>query len=134
MIVKETQISGSQAISQLLEQLTQEEGFIVSVLTDSQGLSLAATASDGMDSDVQSAAVAQVQKAAAQVGKQLGMAQASEIILNDANGQQLICRPFYVSGQDLVLAVTVQKKGQTYRRAMNRTIAEIQRIWQRYWE
>ncbi len=126
--------SASQVLNQLLNQLNQEGGFLISVLTDNQGFSLAAAVSNGMDSDVQSAVVAQVQKIAAQVGRQLGMAQASEIVLNDSNGQRLVCRPFHINGHDLILAVTVPDKVQSYRRVTNKAIEAIRQVWQSYWE
>lgn len=126
--------TASQVLNQLLDKLNQEGGFLISVLTDNQGLSLAAASSEGMDSDVQSAVVAQVQKTAAQVGRQLGMALADEIVLNDSNGQRLVCRPFHINDHDLILAVTVPDKAQTYRRVTNKAIEAIKQVWQSYWE
>jgi predicted regulator of Ras-like GTPase activity (Roadblock/LC7/MglB family) len=127
-------VSGSQALNQLLGKLNQEGGFSISVLTDSQGLSLAFATGPGMDADIQAAVVAQVQKTALQAGRQLGMTQADEIVLNDTNGQRLVCRPFNVNGHDLILALTVPSKGQTYRQATNKAIKDIRQIWSAYWE
>ena len=136
-------MTGSQVLNQLLNKLNQEGGFAISVLTDNHGLALA-SASNGLDPDVHSAVVAQVQKTTSQFSMQLGMAQAEEIVLNDTNGQRLVCRPFTVQrkgdspGQEqvdeLILAVMVPGKDQTYRRATNQAISEIHRIWKIYWK
>jgi predicted regulator of Ras-like GTPase activity (Roadblock/LC7/MglB family) len=127
-------ISGSQALNQLLSRLNQEGGFSISVLTDSQGLSLAFATSPGMDADIQSAVVAQVQKTALQAGRQLGMTGTDEIVLNDTQGQRLVCRPFSVNDHHLILALMVPSKAQTYRLATNKAIRDIRQIWSSYWE
>lgn len=132
-MTKRKPISGSQALNQLLTQLNKIGGFTASVLTDDQGLCLAA-AITGSDPEVHSALVAQVQKVASQVGKQLGMAQTDEIALNDTAGQRLICRPFQVNSHHLMLAVTIPDKSQPHRRATNQVIEAIRQTWQSYWE
>lgn len=126
--------SGSQALNQLLSKLNQEGGFSISVLTDGHGLSLAFATSPGIDADVQAAVVAQVQKTVLQAGRQLGMMQADEIVLNDVDGQRLVCRPFSVNDHDLILALTVPSRTQTYRQATNKAIKDIRQIWAAYWE
>ena len=87
-----------------------------------------------MDPERQSAVVALVQKAAAQAGKQLGMADTDEISFSDANGQHLVCRPLNVDDYQLILAVLVPDRDHTYRRATNHAVSEIRRIWKSFWK
>jgi predicted regulator of Ras-like GTPase activity (Roadblock/LC7/MglB family) len=126
--------SGSSKIQKLLAEMNRENGFPISVLTDLNGLPIAAATQNGLDPERQSAVVAMVQKMAAQVGKQLGMAEADEISLFDANGQRLVCRPFNTKSHDLILAVIVPERQRSYRRITNQTISEIRKVWGEFWE
>jgi predicted regulator of Ras-like GTPase activity (Roadblock/LC7/MglB family) len=126
--------SGSTQLNTLLTQLNTDAQFPISVLTDFQGLAIAWAASNGMDPDRQSAVVAFVQKAAAQVSKQLGMAQTDEISFYDTNGQHLVCRPFDVEQYGLILAVVVPNRSRSYRRATNQAVRDIRQIWTTFWK
>lgn len=117
----------------LLADMNFKEEFPISVLTDTQGLTVAWAADQGMDPQRQSAVVAFVQKTAVQVSKQLGMAFTDEISLFDMNGQKLVCRPFSIDNNQLILAVMVADRGTSYRRATNHAIHEIRRIWKTFW-
>ncbi|MGB8213280.1 MAG: hypothetical protein WCE68_06950 [Anaerolineales bacterium] len=128
------QLSGSAQLNDLLSKMNSEGGFPISVVTDSQGLPIAWATSKGMDPERQSAVVALVQKAAAQAGKQLGMADTDEISFSDANGQHLVCRPLNVDDYQLILAVLVPDRDHTYRRATNHAVSEIRRIWKSFWK
>jgi predicted regulator of Ras-like GTPase activity (Roadblock/LC7/MglB family) len=128
------ELSGSAQLNNLLNQINTEGGFPISVLTDYQGLAIAWAASNGMDPERQSAVVAFIQKAAAQVSKQLGMAAADEISFYDTNGQHLVCRPFQVESYGMILAVVVPDRGHPYRRATNQAVREIRRIWTTFWK
>jgi hypothetical protein len=44
-------------------------------------------------------------------------------------GQRLVCRPFNINSQDLILAVTVPNHQTSYRRLTNQAIAAISRTW-----
>jgi predicted regulator of Ras-like GTPase activity (Roadblock/LC7/MglB family) len=111
-----------------------QEGFPVSVLTDIHGLTVAWAASDKVDSERQSAAVALVRRTAANASEQLGMSFADEISVFDSNGQKLICRPFMIDEDPLILAVMVTGRDTSYRRATNHVIHEIRQIWKTYWK
>lgn len=126
--------SGSDELNHLLEKLNQEGNFPISILTDSHGLALAAAAQPGLDPDRQSAVVGLVQKTVNQAGRQLGMAGATEFTLHDANGQRLVCRPFAVKDNELILAVMVPGREQSYRRVTSRAITDICQVWKNYWE
>ena len=128
------QLSGSSQLNKLLADMNAQEGFPISVLTDTQGLTVAWAASDGMDPERQSAVVAFVQKTAVQASKQLGMASADEISVFDANGQKLVCRPFTVNGNTLILAVMVANRNASYRKSTNHVIHEIRNIWKTFWK
>ncbi len=129
-----TQDSGSVLMNRLLAAVNEAGGFPISILTDSQGLTIASAAGDGRDAERQSAVAAFLHKAVLQVSKQLGMAGVDEISFFDANGQHLVCRSFSVSDQGLILAVLVPERGQAYRRVTQQAVSRIQKIWEQFWK
>jgi len=128
------QASGSVQLNSLLAQMNDEGGFPISVLTDSQGLTIAWAATRGLDPERQSAVVAFMQKSVLQVSKQLGMAEADEISFYDTNGQHLVCRPFNVDNYGLILAVLVPVRDISYRRVTNHAVNKIHKIWNQFWK
>jgi predicted regulator of Ras-like GTPase activity (Roadblock/LC7/MglB family) len=126
--------SGSSEITRVLQQMNQEGGFPISVLTDSQGLPIASAAQKGMNADRQSAVVAFIQKTATQVSKQLGLSGSEEISLLDSEGMHLICRFFKVYEYDLILSVMISHRNTSYRRITSNAIRRIAEIWSEYWE
>jgi len=124
-----TNKSGSAQLSDILAEMNQAGSFSIAIITDQNGFPVASAAAPGEDPDTQSAVVALVQKTAVQAHHQLGMAQADEISLFDASGQRLICRPFAANGYDMILAVRIPNKKQSYRRLTNQAIREIKKSW-----
>ena len=121
--------SGSNGLTKLLSQMNEAGGFPIAVLTDLQGFPIASAVTTDEDPDTQSAVVALVQKTAAQVRSQLGMTQTDEISLYDTNGRRLVCRPFIANDHELILAVIIPNKHQSYRRLTNKTVNAIQKQW-----
>ncbi len=121
-------------MNRLLAAVNEAGGFPISVLTDSQGLTIASAAGDGRDTERQSAVAAFLHKAVLQVSKQLGMAGVDEISFFDASGQHLVCRSFTVSDQGLILAVIVPERNQAYRRVTQQAVSRIQKIWEQFWK
>ncbi|MBN1439407.1 MAG: hypothetical protein JW929_08365 [Anaerolineales bacterium] len=128
------QLSGSEQMNGLLQRMNQEGGFPISVLSDSQGLTIAFAAEADRDPERQSAAVAYMQKAAALVGRQLGMTEPDEISFYDSAGLRLVCRPFDMDEYRLILAVLVPGRDRAYRRATNLAMQEVRRIWSTSWK
>jgi hypothetical protein len=126
--------SGSEQMNNLLARMNQEGGFPISVLSDSQGLTIAFAAAPDRDPERQSAAVAYMQKAAAMVGRQLGMKEPDEISFYDSTGLRLVCRPFDMEEYRLILAVLVPGRDRSYRRATNIAMQEVRRIWATSWK
>jgi hypothetical protein len=126
--------SGSDQMNSLLARMNQEGGFPISVLSDTQGLTIAFAAAPDRDPERQSAAVAYMQKAAATVSRQLGMAEPDEISFYDSTGVRLICRPFHMEEHRLILAVVIPFRNQSYRRATNLAMQEVRRIWSESWK
>lgn len=126
--------SGTTELMNVLQHLNREGNFSTSILTDSQGLSIASAHAQGLDPEKQAAIVAVVQKSANQAGRQLGMPITSEISLHTTDGQRLISRAFQAGKYELILSITVPAHQKTYRRLTNRAIADIRRIWARHWE
>jgi predicted regulator of Ras-like GTPase activity (Roadblock/LC7/MglB family) len=127
------QQSGSDRMNSLLAKMNEEGGFSISVLSDTQGLTIAFAAAPDKDPERQSAAVAYMQKAAAAVSRQLGMTEPDEISFNDSNGVRLVCRPFDMEEYRLILAVLVPGRNRSYRRATNLAMQEVRRIWSSSW-
>ena len=119
----------STQLTSMLSEMNANGSFPISVITDVQGFPIASAADSGQNPDAQSAVVALIQKTAAQVRSQLGMAQTDEISVHDTQGQRLVCRPFLANEHQMILAVLVTDKYQTYRRLTNTTIRAVQRLW-----
>ncbi|MEM7032239.1 MAG: hypothetical protein AAF629_22000 [Chloroflexota bacterium] len=120
---------GPTELANLLAEMNAKGCFPISVITDSQGLTIASAADSEEDPNTQSAVVALIQKTATQAGDQIGLAQTAEIILNDQQGRRLICRPFQAGDQDMILTVIVPQRQQTYRRLTNQVVHAVQRQW-----
>ncbi len=120
---------GTTKLNQLLEEMNLQGGFPIAVLTDRDGLPIASAMVPGQDMDRQSAVVAMVQRTAVQVQEHLGMAATDEISVFDAEGRRLVCRPFQVQGQDMILAVLVPDKEKKYRRLTNQALVAIRQLW-----
>lgn len=114
----------------LISAMNLEAGFPIAVITDTQGLVVAASSQPGLNAAKQSAVVAKIRDAADLVAGQLEMGQMDEISLFDEGGQRLVCRPIAMRGEDLILAVMVPSRGQAYRRSTNKAITAIRRAWQ----
>jgi len=127
-IVQESK-SGSAQLSHILAEMNQKGGFSIAIITDRNGFPVASATASAEDPDTQSAVVALVQKTAAQARHQLGMAQTDEISLFDADGQRLVCRPFTANGYDMILAVRIPDKKQSYRRLTNQAIRDVKKLW-----
>ena len=121
--------AGSAKLSDILAEMNEQGKFSISILTDQQGFPLASASAIGEDADTQSAVVALVQKTAVQAHNQLGMGQTDEISLFDSSGQRLVCRPFTANGYDMILAVRIPDRKQTYRRLTNNAIISIRQLW-----
>ncbi len=128
-MTSETPQTTSKKLNMLLTNLSEKGDFPVAILTDRHGLLIAFAATVGQDTQTQAAVVALIENTATQVQNLLNMAQADEISLNDQNGQRLICRPFNINDQVMILAILVPNKEQSYRRLTNQTINNIQRQW-----
>ncbi len=121
--------SGSTEIAKLLAKMNDQGNFPIAVVTDRHGFPIASAAAPGQDPDLQSAVVALIQKTASQVQNQLGMAQTDEISLYDTEGRRLVCRPFIANEHNMILAIVVPNKKQSYRRLTNKMITAIKRQW-----
>jgi predicted regulator of Ras-like GTPase activity (Roadblock/LC7/MglB family) len=120
---------GSTEIARLLTEMNRQGNFPIAVLTDKHGFPIASAAAPEQDPDTQSAVVALVQKTAGQVRQQLGMAQTDEISLYDTEGRRLVCRPFSANGHEMILAILIPDRHQSYRRLTNKAVSTIQRQW-----
>jgi predicted regulator of Ras-like GTPase activity (Roadblock/LC7/MglB family) len=130
----EETISVTDTLKNLLEETNRAGNFLISVVTDQNGLPIVSAAQDGFDPDRQSATVAMVKKTITQNEKRLGMSQAEEISIVDTDGQLLICRAFTANNYDLTLAILMANRQQPYRRITTHVISQINRVWSRRWK
>ena len=118
-------ISGFKELRSLLTRINQEGDFPISLLIDAQGFLIASSATNDQNPEQQSAAVALMQKTIEQARQTMGFVQTDEITLYISDGLCLVCRPFLANGRELILAVTLADKKQSYRRITNQAIVEI---------
>ncbi len=129
-MLENPQTSQGNKLVQTLDKMNTEAGFLLSVLTNSDGLLIASSSSaEGRDPHRQSAIAAKAQQAAQLVQTQLEMGITDEFSVYDEDGRRLVCRPLRQNGHNLVLAVLVPNRGQAYRRATNKAINRIRREW-----
>ncbi len=121
--------SGSTELSEILAEMNKQGNFPISVLTDQQGFPIASAADPGQNPDTQSAVVAMVQKTASQVSTKLGMSQTDEISVYDTQGRRLVCRPFSANQHEMILAVLVTDRNQSYRRLTTQAVNAICKVW-----
>ena len=126
--------SGFDLLESILFEMNGIGKFPKSVLTDKEGLPIAAAASDGSNADRQSAVVAFIQKAAIQASKQLEFAELDEISFNYKDGQQLVILPFNVKDKGLILTTIVTDRNQPHRKITSNAISEIIKVWDYYWK
>lgn len=111
----------------VLMSLNTTGGFLVTVLTDAEGLVLASAPSPGWDADKQAAVVALIQRTARQV-QIVSLGAVDEISIRDVNGRRLICRPFDLDGNVLLLSILAEE-GKPYRRLTNAAVRGVRRVW-----
>lgn len=114
--------------SRILQELIQEGGFPIAMLTDQYGAPIVCATSSDEDPELTAYTASLIQKTAFQASGRLSSNQTDEIIVYEPNESRLICRPFPFGNHILFLAVLVPEKERTYRRLMNRTITAIQRL------
>lgn len=115
-------------IIQVLMEMNHEAKFAAATLSGRDGLLVAAHSSNGDNPARQSAVVAKLAEAASLLHSQMAMGTPAELSYAGEDGRRLVCRPFKLNGQELILAVVVPR-GQTYRRATSRAIARLRTIW-----
>lgn len=114
-------------VRKIIQQLGQERGFVEVVLTDAVGFPLAALAS-GAEAEAPAAIAAFVQRMAEQARGRVGLGVMDEVTMYDEAGQRLVCRQFVAGEHTLILAAKIAPR-TPYRRATNRAIRQIQRVW-----
>jgi hypothetical protein len=119
---------GPENLIEALRTLNTRGAFLITVLTDAEGLLLASAPSPGWDAEKQAAVVALVQRAVRQA-QAARMDAADEVAIRDVAGRRLVCRPFELDGQTLLLSVLMEA-GKPYRRLTNDAIRDVRRTWE----
>src|SRR5512137_1596102 len=114
-------------LTDVLQTLNDAGGFLVTVLTDAEGLVMASAPSPGWDADKQAAVVALIQRTARQT-QVVSLGTMDEITIRDVNGRRLICRPFELDGHTLLLSVLAEE-GKPYRRLTNAAVRGVRHVW-----
>jgi len=116
------------AVQQVIEDLSQQEGFGTVVLTNASGLSLA-TSANRQEAEALAAVVAEMLRASAGIGTRLGWGAMSEMLLLAEDAQQgLLCRQFAAGEHTFVLALFIKPK-YAYWEATTQAIQQIKQIW-----
>jgi predicted regulator of Ras-like GTPase activity (Roadblock/LC7/MglB family) len=121
------QTHGPEKMTEALRSLNTRGGYLITVLTDADGLLMASAPSPGWDAEKQAAVVALVQRAARQA-EDISLGAADEVAIRDISGRRLVCRPFEVDGQTLLLSVLMDV-AKPYRRLTNDAVREVRRAW-----
>lgn len=116
-------------LAQVLFDMNREGQFQAATLSLRDGLLVASSASNGDDPVAQSAVVAKLANAANLARSQMAISAPEELSFNAEDGRRLICRPFSLNGHELILAVLIPKRGQSYRRATSKAIARLKNVW-----
>jgi predicted regulator of Ras-like GTPase activity (Roadblock/LC7/MglB family) len=116
------------SISQVIADMSREAKFPAATLSGRDGLLVAAHSNNGDNPARQSAVVAKLTEAANVLRSQMALGTPAELSYTTEDGRRLVCRPFSLNGQDLILAVVVPS-GQPYRRATNKAIAQLRSAW-----
>ncbi|MBI9052065.1 MAG: hypothetical protein JEZ00_21805 [Anaerolineaceae bacterium] len=133
-MVLEEKSSVTDNLTKLLERMNLDGDFLVSILTDQNGLPIVYAAREEFDPERQSATIAMVKKSISQNEKRLGISAAREINIVDEDGHLLICRSFSANDNDLTLAVLIANRQQSYRRITTKAMNEIKRVWKKHWK
>ncbi len=116
-------------VQQELSSLNERGQFVASVLTDGDGLPIAATTQGESQLAEMLAAVAPlVERMVQRSNERAGLPAANEVVINNADGSRLVCRFFQARQQMLILACVVPDQAP-YRRAMNMAVRAIQTVW-----
>jgi len=115
------------ALVRILEEMNEQGQFKTSLLVSADGLPLASVTSH-FEAETTAAMVALVKNVAHRARTYIGLQQVDEVSIVDSDKMRLVCRPFTVGDEELVLTV-VALSYSTYRRLTNRAIREIKRIW-----
>ena len=91
---------GPENLIAALRTLNARGEFLITVLTDAEGLLMASAPSPGWDAEKQAAVVALVQRAARQA-QAASMDAADEVAIRDVTGRRLICQPAHQEVQQL---------------------------------
>jgi predicted regulator of Ras-like GTPase activity (Roadblock/LC7/MglB family) len=116
-------------LNKLLDEMNAGAGFPLAVVTNHDGYVIAASGPEGVDAQRQSAVVAKVGETAALASSQLKMGALDEVSIYSLDGSRLICRSVGLPGSDLILSVMISKRGQSYRRATSKVIAQLRENW-----
>jgi predicted regulator of Ras-like GTPase activity (Roadblock/LC7/MglB family) len=127
-------LSANDSLIQILEEMNRTGEFLVSMITDQNGLPIVSASQEGFDPERQSATIAMVKKTIAQNEERLGISETREINIVDSEGHLLFCRSFSAKEHELTLAVLMTNRLQSYRRITGHAINEISRIWNKRWK
>lgn len=129
--MSQTQIAPSrrQTIHQFLGERNTANGFIATVLTDSDGLPLISTLQDKTRLDEMLASAAPlILRTVQKSNERAGFSDAYEIVINNSDQSRLACRFFEVNHQALILICVVPSK-VAYRQIMNQMIRSVSENW-----
>jgi predicted regulator of Ras-like GTPase activity (Roadblock/LC7/MglB family) len=115
-------------LQQELERLNRDGQFIAAVLTDGDGLPIAAaTPSDNQLADMLAAIAPLVERLAQRSNERAGFSAAQEVVIDNADRTRLVCRFFEARRQRMILACVVPAP-LSFRREMSKTMRALQKM------
>ena len=113
----------------ILREMNEDGRFKASVLVSAEGLPISSAFSP-FDAEMLAAMVTLVRSTVEQARENIGLDEVDEVSVVQADKMRLVCRYFFVGGEELILAV-VAPPHQTYRRLTNRALSRIKKALKR---
>lgn len=126
ILLEEKELGFNELLEAQLRRLNLEGQFLASLVSDVQGLPIAAVDSE-YNTEMIAALSALVRDVSHRAETQLGFKKMDEVSLVDDDKVRLVCRYFQVGGSTYVLSCVIPAY-QTYRRLTNTALREIEKI------
>jgi len=124
-----TAFSRSRAMQFELAALNEQGRFTASVLTNADGLPIAAATTSGSRLvDLLAAVAPLVQRMVQRSNERAGLPVAHEVAIRNADQSRLVCR-FFEAGDEMLILACVVAGNLPHRRAMNQAVRAIAKIW-----
>lgn len=102
-------------------------GFLAGVLADPDNQVIATYSRPGLDQETAQAPLETTRRIFNNPDSRAALSNLQESVFYDLDGRRLVCRPLRVQGKIYLLIILVPS-GNTYRRAVNRLVTELEAV------